>query len=429
MKKKRVTITHQLFNSSLIKFSQAGFSVITSILLARSLGAESFGIYSFAFAAIALVGTLTHGGIPTLITREVAKFKSKKMSNEILGAIKFGAIYISTTSIFIVLLYIFFQILTKKIAETSQGFFFVGLFIIPAIGLNLLRGAALRGLQRITLGQIPELLSALVFLLLTAAFYPLLHGKPSLALGLYLAATVFALFVGSVLFHRELKVQRILGLRPLYENKIWLKSLLPLGLISIIQTANHQIDILSLGLLSTKSEVGVYRGATQLTTALALCLTITNSVIAPKISHLFHLNKITELQKDISKSIRLTLLLTIPISLMLIFAGKNILQILFGEEYGVASTALSILVLGQLVNTTLGPVGYILNMTGHERVTAIISAIALCINFSLNLILIPSYGVVGAAAASTTALTIWNAVLFYFAYRRTGIISLPYYKS
>jgi O-antigen/teichoic acid export membrane protein len=93
----------------------------------------------------------------------------------------------------------------------------------------------------------------------------------------------------------------------------------------------------------------------------------------------------------------------------------------FGPEFERGSTALSILLVGQVVNVAAGPVGVLLTMTGHEkRVAAAVGASACC-NLLLNLLLIPRFGIEGAAVASAVSLILWNAAMLLWSLRRLRI--------
>jgi O-antigen/teichoic acid export membrane protein len=79
------------------------------------------------------------------------------------------------------------------------------------------------------------------------------------------------------------------------------------------------------------------------------------------------------------------------------------------------------LILGRIANAAFGSVGFLLTMTGHERDAMYIFAAASVISVVLNLTLIPSYGLLGAAIATTIVTIIWNSLMFVRAKRLTGI--------
>ena len=95
----------------------------------------------------------------------------------------------------------------------------------------------------------------------------------------------------------------------------------------------------------------------------------------------------------------------------------------FGEEYADGRIALAILCVGQLTNALVGSVGFLLNMTGNERDVAKGFAIAAIINIALNLVLIPLFGIEGAAFATAVSMMVWNVLLYRQARAKLGIDS------
>ena len=120
----------------------------------------------------------------------------------------------------------------------------------------------------------------------------------------------------------------------------------------------------------------------------------------------------------------MVLLIAVPLVLLQVFAGGLLIRVIFGVEYQPAHVPLSILALGQLVNACFGLVGMLLTMTSHEQATARGLALAAGLNIVLNLLLIPSFGIGGAAAATALSLAAWNLLLWNSARRLLGINTL-----
>ena len=97
------------------------------------------------------------------------------------------------------------------------------------------------------------------------------------------------------------------------------------------------------------------------------------------------------------------------------------LEIVFGPEYRAAYLPALILLGGQVIFVYLGPVGVLLNMTGHENVHLRITVLAMLINFGLNALLIPTVGVEGAAISSSVTLTFWRVTGALFLQKLTGV--------
>jgi O-antigen/teichoic acid export membrane protein len=105
-------------------------------------------------------------------------------------------------------------------------------------------------------------------------------------------------------------------------------------------------------------------------------------------------------------------MVALPVALIFILAGEFIIPWVFGAEFSAAHAPLAILAMGQLVNAGFGSVGFLLNMTGYERISSRILWQTALLNILLNAIMIPLFGIVGASVATAISLVIWNALLY-----------------
>jgi O-antigen/teichoic acid export membrane protein len=98
---------------------------------------------------------------------------------------------------------------------------------------------------------------------------------------------------------------------------------------------------------------------------------------------------------------------TTPIIISIIVYPETILNV-FGSEYIAAKYVLILIALGQMINAFVGANGYILNMSGHEKLTLINNFIMASINIILNILLIPRFDILGAAMATTISIIVIN---------------------
>src|SRR5262249_8331692 len=105
---------------------------------------------------------------------------------------------------------------------------------------------------------------------------------------------------------------------------------------------------------------------------------------------------------------------------ILIAFGSSVLR-LFGPGFEEGHTVLFILVLGQLVNAFTGPVGNLLNMTGHQAVTARVLGAGALVGIALGLVFTQLWGTVGTASAFSGAMMLWNAWLWVLVVRKLKI--------
>jgi O-antigen/teichoic acid export membrane protein len=122
----------------------------------------------------------------------------------------------------------------------------------------------------------------------------------------------------------------------------------------------------------------------------------------------------------LTKVVRTAFIFAISLGIVLIFWGKGVLSI-FGEEFIAAHSALIALVIGRLAHVAFGPGPLLLSMTGHERTVATIMVLAVLGNIAANLILIPIFGILGAAVVSASTIIVLRGGLSMFALKKTGL--------
>lgn len=182
----------------------------------------------------------------------------------------------------------------------------------------------------------------------------------------------------------------------------------------------QSMDVLMLTKLTNYETVAYYSSALKLTMIIAIVLSSVNSVIAPKISEHYFSKQFNLLKDNIKKGTRLIFLVTFPLIIALALLPTFALSF-FGESYISAKNALLILLIGQVVNAFCGSVGIYLNMTGKQKSFQLILVSALILNIVLNYVLIPKFGMIGAAIATSASMILWNVVAVVYVYKKDKI--------
>ena len=198
-------------------------------------------------------------------------------------------------------------------------------------------------------------------------------------------------------------------------------SLLPLTLFVGLKLLDSQVSILFLGVWATTEEVALFRVAATGAGLVAFGLTAVNMALAPQVARLYQAGEIEKLQRVITLSTRAVAIISFPVALLFIVWGEPIVSFVFGDEYVKAAMALGILCVGQLVNASAGSVGLVLNMTGNDKLTFIAALLALLINSVLAIILIPMFGLIGAAISFSVSISVWNIFLVVATKWKVGI--------
>ena len=401
-----------------------------SILLARTLGPAGYGRYAFVLALLALLGILSQSGLATLVVRETARAQRTASWPLLVGLWRWTSLVsLTLTAATAALAGLVLLLLGDALDPVLERTLLWGLLFLAFMGLCNLQGAAVRGLQRPILGQFPELIvrQSIFFLIvggLVAAWPSFL--TPDRAMAANAVATAIALGIAATMRIR-VAPREVRGVAtPQYQPGPWLRSMGPLALVAGLYVVSTNTDVVMLGLLAPSSEVGVYRVSVQGASLVAFGLQAVNLAVAPEMARLHTEGDRAGLQEVLRRGARLSAFVAVPASIVLIFFSGPILGLLFGEAFKGGANALRILAVGQLVNAAFGSVVPLLNMTGHERDTARGVAVAAGLNVLLNLILVPLFGIIGAAFATVFTIGVWNALLWRAAARRLGVSTLAY---
>ena len=169
-------------------------------------------------------------------------------------------------------------------------------------------------------------------------------------------------------------------------------------------------DTLMLGVFKTSVEVGIYSAARPLAGGIAFPLASLLLIYMPVISRLYGKGMLNEVRRNYLILTKWICLATLPLFLILFLFPEIVLNFLYGPDYILSANVLRILSLGFIVHNFVGPSGSTLVAMGHPRFIMFASLVAAILNIGLNVILIPSFGIVGAAIASASALIILNLI-------------------
>lgn len=181
-------------------------------------------------------------------------------------------------------------------------------------------------------------------------------------------------------------------------------------------------DIFMIEMFGTSQQVGVYHAAYKIASVGMLVIVSVNVVIGPVLVDLFSKNQMTQLHKTVVSATRLITWATLPIIIVLALFGKLLLNFL-GAEFVVGLTTLYVLLASVAINAFSGNVDMILNMTNFQKLLRTIVLCSFVVNVLLNYILIPKYGIEGAAMASLGTQLCLNGVALYFIKKKLGFFT------
>ncbi len=414
--------------SILLRVFSKALALALSIVLARGLGADGYGVYAYVIAIVTLIAIPAQFGVPQLVIRETAKAAVGQEWGLLRGLWRWSNSVVALLSAVIagaalVLAWWFADSFTQERLMA----FVIALLLVPLISFGNLRSSALYGLRRVVVGQFPEyIMRPIIFVGLMVALMLTGTGElsPLQAVSGHVIAATIAFVVGVVLLSRSWPE----GLRrqrpdPVYRRTEWRNSVVPLGVIAGLQIVTTHIDVVVLGLYASDNDVGVYRVVAQAAILIAFGLDAVNTVVAPYVARSFKQGRMNELRYVALMSARYSTLLGGLVFLLYLLFGKALLALVFGPEFSAGYVTLLILGLGQMVNAAVGSVGYLLRMCGFEKDLARAVAGSALLNVALNFLLVPVYSMEGAAAATAISISLLNIYLALMVKRRLDVNS------
>ncbi|WP_298953474.1 polysaccharide biosynthesis C-terminal domain-containing protein [uncultured Nonlabens sp.] len=181
------------------------------------------------------------------------------------------------------------------------------------------------------------------------------------------------------------------------------------------------IDIVFLKKYYDEEQVAIYAQPIKLISLISLIQTTIQAAISKKIAKEFYSKNTHELLILTRKYTRLIMLLSVPVLLGFGLFPSFFLEF-FGDFYVQGNTVFSILLIGSTVNAACGCTSVYMNMTGKQKILQNILIMTILINLIVNFLLIPSYGIEGAAIASSLSLIFWNLSVVIYVYVKERIL-------
>jgi O-antigen/teichoic acid export membrane protein len=386
---------------------------VIAVLLARLLGAHDYGLYVLAVSAAGIFAGFASLGLDDAMVRYVAILSGRRDSAGVRGTIQVG-LGISLAA----------GVVTGAVLLLAAGPIATGMFneprlasllrlvavIVPFLTMsNVLAGTA-RGFGRMDYAAFSEnVVQSLVRLVLLALVAVVARG-----LNVFTAAVIFAIsdvaatltFV--VLLHRNLLDASLLSHARRDVREVF-SFAIPLWLSGLLRQFRSYFETVLLGISKAVSSVGIYAIVDKINLVSHVWLLSIYLAVKPTLARLHDLRDHHALQHLYVTVTKWSLTLTLPFLLVTVMYREAILS-LFGTSFAAGSTALVVLSVAELANAGTGICGPVIDMTGHTRVKVANAALMTVLLIASNAVLIPRWGVVGAATATLIGIAVVNIV-------------------
>lgn len=399
-------------------FLGKAFLFLFTVLIARLLTPGDLGLFYLGSSVAFLLVVFAALGLEMGVLRFVSVHLGEKDESRLIGII-YSSLFIALPASVVVSLLLFFTageiasaIFKKPGLERVLSFFSM---VIPFLVVGRIFIATSLGARVMRDKVANELGEILLRILFTCLFVYLLGwGLDGAVLG-WVLSSALAAFLAFYLAQNTIPVLNNKR-RPIFEFKKLLLFSYPQIFSEFFIAMAGYTDTLMLGYFRTAGEVGIYNIAARLGYSAFMISASFRLVFAPIIADLHNQGDLERLSALFKVVTRWIFTLSLPVFLVLILFPGAILKI-FGGEFTAGSTCLIILSLGYLICSATGPANHMILMTGRSGLNSLNHLIGLLLNFFLNFLLIPKYGILGAAiaiSASIISLDIMRLVETYY---------------
>ncbi len=405
-------------------------------------GQEAMGVYTVGLSILSIVGIFGRFGIDMALSRFVAQYGNANRWDLIQHTYAIAlkiiiplGVFLSAVTFF-ALPYLTDNLFDVNAPDYENYTFYMQIFAVSILFYVLggLSEECIKGLKKTKqynwISHVVNQVAAILFLLLFGLFSKdQLWVNLSYCIGVFIAFLIAQFYWLYYLKNPDIAKSEFFTKKPKKEkqglqsqiitsiiesdSKITTKELLkvsaPMMSAKYLTMIYTWIDILILAWYATEPMVAIYRVATRLTSLSTIPLISVNAIAGPKFAEAFGTKDDRRLQNSVKQATRLIFWSCVPF-LIAFFVFPKFCLSTFGKGYTSEDAILVFIIvtLGQTANVLTGPVTVLLNMTGRQKVTMYYALATVIIDVGLNLILIPIYGIIGAALATAISRTILN---------------------
>jgi len=394
------------------RFGNIFLRYLQTILITRLLGASDFGLYVLARNTSQMLAVFGAFGLGPTLTRLIPH---NVIANEekVNGILKYGIGISLVVSICLTALLVplsgWLAVVVFKQPELEEVLMWFSLSI-PLQSMAQVAYGILRGHKRIAVRVVAENLIFPVVSILTLGVISVMK------LGVIAVVFSYIIAYGFTLAYSGYFVDQISGVFTRWSKidsskkevrKEVNRFAIPLLFSSSLDFVQKWADTFMLGILSTAMSVGIYAISVRMAAFIQIPLTAMNMIFGPMVAEISASGDHQRLADSYKLVTRTALILSLPIFCIIFLLPKEILLV-FGKDFPVGGDALVLICFGQIVNVSVGSTAQMLVQTGKARLHMYNSMVFLGLTILINWLLIPKYGIIGAAIANAVTLGVLN---------------------
>ncbi len=395
----------------------AAIAYLSQILLARWMGVFDYGIFVVVYVWITILSQIGNLGFSSSIIRFVPEYRARGDIGRMWGVIAAGRLVSIGSATVIAGAGAAAVLLIPGLVDKPYVIPVVlGAVCLPLFCLTEIQDGIARSFEWPDLAFGPTYIWRPLAVILAmgvayGASFPMTAATACVAT---IAAAWVTAVIQLVMVHRRTRAA-VPAERRVWDLKSWFLISLPILLSDGFYSMLTSIDVIIVSHYRPPEEVAVYYAATKTLALVHFVYYAVRAATGPRFSHHFHAGNWAALEELVRTSVRWAFWPSVAVSIVILLVGEWLLA-LFGSEFTGGHSILTILVFGLLARASVGPMETLLTMAGYQKTVAAIFGVAFAANLVLNILLVPQFGLYGAAFGTAASLIV-EATLIILAIR------------
>lgn len=395
---------------------------VSQVLLARWMGDFEYGVFVIVWVGAVLLGGFACLGIQTAVLRFIPEYTERGDVRLLRGVVVGSRVqgFVAAT---------FFAVVGAiglyAFGDHLESYYLIPLYLgaitLPMLAIGEIQDNVSRAFNWADLSLWPTFVVRPLIILLFM-WLAVRYGAESnavTAMGAVIAATYLTSIGQLISLARRMKKTVPAGPRD-YAPGQWMAIALPIFLVEGFFNLLTNVDIILVGHFMEPAKVAVYFAAAKTLTLVHFVYYAVKAGGAQRFSKYYHSGDRARLEAFVHDTLHWTFWPSLAMVIVLMVGGRQLL-LLFGPNFAEGYPLLFILSAGLLVRASIGPAETLLMMAGQQGISAVVYTLTFILNVTLNVALIPRYGLTGAATATALALVAETIALYTITVTRLGI--------
>ncbi len=407
-----------------IRVVSAGIAFASQVFLARWIGAFEFGIFAYVWVWVFILGSLSTCGLNTSVLRFIPDYRESSQFNLLRGFVNASRLTVvgASTALAIVGVGLLMSI-DGMVSDYYIVPLILGAICLPMFALTDLQDGISRTYGWIDLALAPPYIIRPLLLLIFFAIAIASGAEASgqTAILSMIGATWIAAIGQTLLLTKRLEA-KIEPVEKSYDYGFWIKVSMPIMMVDGFYILMTHTDIVVLNLFLNPEDIAIYYAGVKTISLVSFVYFAVVAAQMHKFSALHAEGKTEQLDALLQESVTWIFWPSLLAAIFVLALGLPLLN-LYGPEFSRGFSIMAILAIGLLVRASFGPLEFVLNVLGQQKFSAVVLFSAAVLNIGLNFLLIPSFGLEGAATATTLTVIYVCSLLYLVAKTRLGLHS------